>query len=87
MLNLCIVLHDLLFTHFSFGILQDKTDQIINTLLVVSPSAGGGALPAGMSEELTSIKNTQSLVQHQLGDLKYGTILSTILLALVQHRI
>ncbi|XP_065885517.1 protein ERGIC-53-like isoform X3 [Dysidea avara] len=51
-------------------ILQDKTDQIINTLLVASPSAGGGALPAGMREELTSIKNTRSLVQHQLGDLR-----------------
>ncbi|XP_065885522.1 uncharacterized protein [Dysidea avara] len=51
-------------------ILQDKTGQIINTLLVASPSAGGGALPARMKEELTSIKNTQSLVQHQLGDLR-----------------
>ena len=65
----CILYH--LYTGFLFRILQDKTDQIINTLLAASPSAGGGALPAGMREELTSIKNTQSLVQHQLGDLRY----------------
>ena len=59
-------------------ILEQKTEQIINTLLVNDNKpipggapAGGGAVPAGIKEELTAFKNTQSLVKHQLEDLRY----------------
>jgi len=73
-----IVVDVLLFTCFPYRLLQDKTEQVISTILTASPSPGGGALPAGMREELTSIKNTQSLVQHQLGDLRYGSTLCNV---------
>ena len=56
--------------------MEIKTEQIINTLLVNSnkpipggePAQGG---PAGIKEELSAFKNAQSLVQHQLQDLRY----------------
>ena len=65
-------------------ILEQKADQIISTLLVNydkpipgGAPAQGGAVPAGIKEELSSLKNTQSLVQHQLQDLRY--VLSGVL--------
>lgn len=58
--------------------LEHKTEQIINTLFTrTGPSEGGAvpaegaAVPAGIKEELLAFKNTQSLVQHQLQDLRY----------------
>ena len=56
-----------------------KTEQIVNTLLLNSNKpipggapAQGGAAPAGIKEELSAFKNAQSLVQHQLQDLRYS---------------
>ena len=58
-------------------IMEIKTEQIINTLLLNNNKripgdapAQGGAAPAGIKEELSAFKNAQSLVQHQLQDLR-----------------
>ena len=63
----------------SCRILELKSEQIINTLLLNTdkPAPGnapaqGEAVPGGIKEELSAFKNAQSLVQHQLQDLRYG---------------
>ena len=70
-------------------ILEIKADQIINTLLGNSNKpipgdapAQGGAVPAGIKEELSAFKNAQSLVQHQLQDLRYTSLVMSNLLLL-----
>ena len=62
-------------------VLDQKSDQIVNTLLINNDKpipggapAGGGAIPPGIKEELSAFKNAQSLVQHKLEDLRYITV-------------
>lgn len=51
--------------------LDEKAERIVDALQKGGAvPAEGGTVPAGIKDELSAFKNAQSLVQHQLQDLR-----------------